>query len=156
MGKLREDTQELTEVMFSLVSLLLALAAAQNINTCPGSLESLGWCDCAPADSGVVVSEFSFSPDPIQPGKNVSGVISVTDKETAPITGGSIGLVIEYLGIPLVNQTVGLCQALAEAHAKIPEVPSCPLPPSSYTGTVSGTDQTNRIIQCVQFKMKIV
>ena len=156
-----------------LLALIVSLSAAQNINTCPGNLESLGWCDCSPANSGVIITEFNFSPDPIRRGQNVTGVISGTDKLSSPITGGSMSVLVEYLDIPLVNMTFSICDALASAHAKVPEVPQCPVtpgpisktgftlaipgsfPPGDYSGRASAVDQTSRVIQCVQFKMKI-
>ncbi len=57
-------------------ALSAAVALAQNTNACPGGLNSLGWCDCAPANSGIVIQQFYFSPNPPVPGKNITGSIT--------------------------------------------------------------------------------
>ncbi len=59
---------------------LLAVAVAQNTNACPGGINSLGWCDCAPANSGIIIQQFYFTPNPPVPGQNITG--SITAKDT--------------------------------------------------------------------------
>jgi hypothetical protein len=66
--------------MIFVVLALLAVALAQNFNTCPGSISSAGWCDCGPANSGIVIQQFFFSPNPPVPGQNITG--SITAKDT--------------------------------------------------------------------------
>jgi hypothetical protein len=60
-------------------AVLLSIAVAQNLNTCPGSISQTGWCDCAPANSGIVLQQFFFTPNPPVPGQNITGSITVKD-----------------------------------------------------------------------------
>jgi hypothetical protein len=62
---------------------------------------------------------------------------------------------------------------VSQAHAAVPSIPACPVPPTTlkqlqfnqfipnsfpagpYSGMVNATDQTGRVIQCVQFNFNL-
>merc|ERR1711916_368413 len=160
-------------VMLVLFALCLLAVSAQNFNTCPGNLATVGWCDCAPANSGITLSALTFTPNPPQKGHNITGTLTAIDTYKTAVTGGTVSVLVEFLGIALVNQTIPLCTVLNEAHNADPLIPGCPVPPTTiktvkfnqyipdafpsgdYSGQVSAVDQTNRVIQCAKFKWTI-
>eukprot|EP00823_Brevimastigomonas_motovehiculus_P000203 TRINITY_DN10315_c0_g1_i1.p1 TRINITY_DN10315_c0_g1~~TRINITY_DN10315_c0_g1_i1.p1 ORF type:complete len:242 (-),score=27.46 TRINITY_DN10315_c0_g1_i1:437-1162(-) len=119
---------------------------------------------CSGASAHLKVSELSFSPDPLQKGKEVH--VKFTGNLDEQVTGGTVHILAHYLGIKILDQTESLCKLAEQAGQKCPiaaqpitldvkQVLPSAIPAGAYDAQVNAIDQNGQEIVCVKGKVKI-
>jgi len=115
------------------------------------------WSSCGSPSDPTTISSVTLNPDPPQRTKNDN--VTLTGTLNVAVTGGTVDLVITYLGIPVYSQKNDICKIVScplapgQLSASL-LVPGSAIPvfspPGSYIGTSHMIDSNNKELACVQ------
>jgi len=121
------------------------------------------WSSCGQPSDHIKVTNVVLNPDP--PVRATACNITMYGSSDETITGGTMNLMITYLGIPVYQQTTPVCQlvpcpyaATANAAASL-IVPASAVPSIAPSGTYVGvsriTDQNGAELTCIQLEFTL-
>lgn len=131
--------------------LLLLLAAVGAANA--------AWTDCSSGHSAFKVSSVTLEPSPVKPGDTAQ--FSIKAESGKDVAGGSVQMIVHYVGMPIWTQTDDLCDKAAcpikEGPVEVKYTQPFPVitPPGSYTVTLDGRDGDDRLF-CVAVDFQVV
>lgn len=80
-----------------------------------------GWSNCGSSDDLFALRSFTLSPDPPRRSRMLS--VRVAGDLATALTGGTLNYTVTFGIIPIVQDSLSLCEALALE----PKIPQCPL-----------------------------
>ncbi|WOO77366.1 Phosphatidylglycerol/phosphatidylinositol transfer protein [Vanrija pseudolonga] len=93
-----------------------------------GTLSSWRWSDCGLPSDAITIESISVSPDPPEPGKNLTVTVEATANEV--VEEGAYADVTVKLGlIKLLQKRFDVCEEARNANASV----QCPVQPGQYT-----------------------
>ena len=121
-----------------------------------------GITDCTKSTDKASIVSLKITPDPPQKGQNLTVTSDINFKEE--ITGGTVTVVVKYLGFKVLDKTEDLCSLLGKVGLKCPipagdqkatEVEPLPssIPPGHYTGSIKANDQNGNEIVCLNLDL---
>jgi len=120
------------------------------------------WSSCA--KSGDILSDVSVAISPNPPVKGEDVTVTASGKFSSTVTSGTANVVIEVLGIPVINKNIDLCTASPKVTCPIPagqqsititELIPGSVPSGEYTGKVTAVNQNGEEITCVNLKLTL-
>lgn len=118
--------------------------------------------NCSPANALLKNLQYSLSPDSITPGQNIT--ISVSGDLTASINDAQIALTASFMGIPIVNKKVDICQleknvcpikAGPFSYKIDHQIPNIPISGTVDAKATITSQPSNDVVVCIDVKADI-